>query len=99
MAVMTARRRPRIASSASGRILAAGATALGLLAACACGTDEGGGSDGTLDVAASFYPMAFLAERIGGEHVSVTTLTEPGAEPHDLELSPQQTAELTEVDL
>ncbi len=96
---MTDRRRPRIASSASGRILAAGATALGLLAMSACGTDEGGGSDGTLDVVASFYPVAFLAEQIGGEHVSVSTLTEPGVEPHDLELSPQQTAELTEADL
>ena len=45
-------------------------------------------SDGKLDVVASFYPMQFLAEEIGGTHVSVTTLTKPGVEPHDLELTP-----------
>ena len=36
---------------------------------------------------ASFYPMQFLAEQIGGDHVTVTALTKPGVEPHDLELS------------
>jgi zinc transport system substrate-binding protein len=98
MAVMRSRRRPRIAAPA----LAAGATALGLLALTACGSDdegEDGADGGGLDVVASFYPMEFLAERIGGEHVSVSTLTEPGTEPHDLEISPQQQAELTEADL
>ncbi len=51
-----------------------------------------------IDVVASFYPMAFLAERIGGEHVNVTSLTEPGQEPHDLEISAKQTAQLQESD-
>jgi len=50
-------------------------------------------------VVASFYPMQFLAEEIGGEHVSVSALTRPGVEPHDLELSPRQIAELGEADL
>ncbi|TDC68978.1 metal ABC transporter substrate-binding protein [Streptomyces hainanensis] len=96
---MTARRaRSRIRSAA----LLAGVSGLGLLSLTACGSgDEGGGAgaDGRLDVVASFYPMEFLAERIGGEHVSVSTLTEPGVEPHDLDLSPRQTASLSEADL
>ncbi|GAB2931080.1 zinc ABC transporter substrate-binding protein [Streptomyces mayteni] len=70
------------------------------LTACGSGDEGGGaGADGRLDVVASFYPMEFLAERIGGEHVSVSTLTEPGVEPHDLDLSPRQTASLSEADL
>jgi zinc transport system substrate-binding protein len=39
-------------------------------------------------VTAAFYPLQFLAEKIGGNAVSVTNLTPPGAEPHDLELRP-----------
>lgn len=54
---------------------------------------------GPLDVTVGFYPYAFVAERVGGDAVSVTNLTAPGAEPHDLELSPQQVARLGEADL
>ncbi|WP_432096857.1 metal ABC transporter substrate-binding protein [Streptomyces sp. bgisy100] len=77
----------------------AGATALGLVALSAC--SPAGGSTGTkngkLDVVASFYPMEYLAKEIGGKHVSVSALTKPGTEPHDLELTPQQTARLGEA--
>ncbi|MER5634988.1 metal ABC transporter substrate-binding protein [Streptomyces nitrosporeus] len=78
----------------------AGAAALGLTALSACSSSDaaGPGSDGKLDVVASFYPMQFLAEEIGGSHVSVTTLTKPGVEPHDLELSPRQTGSLSDAD-
>lgn len=78
----------------------AGAVALGLTALSACSSSDAaeGGSDGKLDVVASFYPMQFLAEEIGGSHVSVTTLTKPGAEPHDLELSPRQVGGLSDAD-
>lgn len=79
----------------------AGAVALGLMAVSACSTSDAAErtDDGRLKVTASFYPMQFLAERIGGEHVSVTTLTKPGVEPHDLELKPRQTAELNDSGL
>lgn len=72
----------------------AGAVALGLTALSACSSSDAaeGGSDGKLDVVASFYPMQFLTEEIGGSHVSVTSLTKPGVEPHDLELSPGRSA-------
>jgi zinc transport system substrate-binding protein len=78
----------------------AGAVALGLTALSACSTsDAADGSDGgKLKVTASFYPMQFLAEKIGGEHVAVTSLTKPGVEPHDLELTPRQIGSLSEAD-
>ncbi|HMQ36186.1 MAG TPA: metal ABC transporter substrate-binding protein, partial [Micropruina sp.] len=52
-----------------------------------------------LKVTASFYPFQYVAEQVGKDLVSVTNLTQPGAEPHDLELSPKQVAELGESDL
>ncbi|MET9619245.1 metal ABC transporter substrate-binding protein [Streptomyces sp. NPDC006464] len=78
----------------------AGAVALGLVSLSACsGTSGAAGknSDGKLDVVASFYPMQYLAEQIGGDHVAVTTLTKPGVEPHDLDLKPRQIGELGEA--
>ncbi|MGW4229043.1 metal ABC transporter substrate-binding protein [Streptomyces sp. NPDC004980] len=79
----------------------AGAVALGLTALSACSSSDAAdrGSGDKLDVVASFYPMQFLAEEIGGSHVSVTTLTKPGVEPHDLELTPRQIGGLAEADL
>jgi len=77
----------------------AGAVALGLTALTACSSSDAADhkNGDKLDVVASFYPMQFLAEQIGGKHVSVTTLTKPGQEPHDLELSPRQIGGLTDA--
>ncbi|MCX4667345.1 metal ABC transporter substrate-binding protein [Streptomyces sp. NBC_01381] len=79
----------------------ASVTVLGLTALSACSSSNAADKDGDgkLNVVASFYPMQFLAQEIGGDHVSVDTLTKPGVEPHDLELSPQQTASLGEADM
>ncbi|WP_369195736.1 metal ABC transporter substrate-binding protein [Streptomyces djakartensis] len=80
-------------------IPAALASALGLGALTACSSDSAAtGNTDKFDVVASFYPMAFLAEQIGGDHAHVTSLTEPGQEPHDLEISTQQRAQLEEAD-
>ncbi|MEU0298778.1 metal ABC transporter substrate-binding protein [Streptomyces sp. NPDC006175] len=78
----------------------AGAVTLGLTALSACSSSDAaeGGNGGKLDVSASFYPMQFLAEEIGGSHVSVTSLTKPGVEPHDMELSPKQIGGLGDAD-
>ncbi|MET7364603.1 metal ABC transporter substrate-binding protein [Streptomyces sp. NPDC005566] len=78
----------------------AGAVALGLTALSACSSSDAADSAGgdKLNVVASFYPMQFLAERIGGTHVSVTQLTKPGVEPHDLDLTPRQIGGLSEAD-
>ncbi|MER6525320.1 zinc ABC transporter substrate-binding protein [Streptomyces sp. NPDC001508] len=78
---------------------ATAATALGIATLSACSGDSSAAGDtGKFDVVASFYPMAFLAEQIGGDHVHVTSLTQPGQEPHDLEISAKQTAQLQESD-
>ncbi|WP_330349854.1 metal ABC transporter substrate-binding protein [Streptomyces sp. NBC_00582] len=81
----------------SGIAMAATA-ALGLGTLTACSGASAAGNTDRFDVVASFYPMAFLAERIGGDHVHVTSLTQPGQEPHDLEISARQTAQLQESD-
>ncbi|MEU6080893.1 metal ABC transporter substrate-binding protein [Streptomyces sp. NPDC047108] len=81
---------------------AAGAVTVGLTTLTGCpptGSADGRSDDGRLAVVASFYPMEFLVRTIGGRHVSVSDLTEPGVEPHDLEVSPRQTAELSDAGL
>jgi len=50
---------------------------------------------GRLTVVAAFYPLQFVAQRVAGDHAELTSLTQPGAEPHDLELTPRQVANLT----
>ncbi|MFC8413271.1 zinc ABC transporter substrate-binding protein [Streptomyces coelicoflavus] len=87
-------RRRRISGIA---VTAATAIGLGTLTACSSDSSAAGNTD-KFDVVASFYPMEYLAEQIGGDHVNVTTLTEPGQEPHDLELSAKQTAQMGEAD-
>ncbi|MFG3000163.1 metal ABC transporter substrate-binding protein [Streptomyces sp. NPDC048340] len=79
----------------------AAAVALGATALTACSGAAGASGDkgAKLDVMASFYPMQFLAEQIGKDHVKVDTLTKPGVEPHDLEITPKQTAQLGEADV
>lgn len=58
------------------------------LAAASCGTDgEPAASGPSVTVVASFYPLAEIASRVGGERSTVINLTPAGAEPHDLELS------------
>ncbi len=77
----------------SSRPVIAGLAALTLLTLAGCGSnaaDGSGGSGDKLDVVASFYPLEFIAKSVGGDAVNVTTLTAPGVEPHDLELTPKQ---------
>ncbi len=69
-----------------------------VLALPACSSSTAAAPD-RLDVVAAFYPLQFLAERVGGDAVRVQSLTPAGAEPHDLELTPRQTAALQEADV
>jgi zinc transport system substrate-binding protein len=71
-------------------VLLAAAAAV-LLPGCAAAD---AGDDGRMPVTAAFYPLEFVAQRVGGEHVAVTTLTRPGVEPHDLELTPRAVGRL-----
>lgn len=56
-----------------------------LLAACAPAP-----ATGKLAVVASMYPVAYLAQQIGGDAVAVSVATPTGAEPHDFEPSAAQ---------
>jgi zinc transport system substrate-binding protein len=67
-----------------------------------CSTQGAGGSSDESDgvtVLASFYPLQYVAQQIGGDLVTVDNLTPPAAEPHDLELSPAQVREIGTADL
>lgn len=59
----------------------------------------GATADGELSVVTSFYPLQYLTERVAGDDATVTNLTQPGSEPHDLELTPALTAEIVDADL
>lgn len=69
------------------------------LAACGTSSGAGNGNDGKPTIAASFYPFAYVAERVGGSFVTVENLTSPGVEPHDVELKPKQVADVQDADL
>lgn len=52
-----------------------------------------------IQVVASFYPLAYIAEVVGGERVSVQDLTPEGAEPHDFEPTLRDIAGIGSADL
>ena len=65
-----------------------------VLALAGCG---GSVSDDT--IVAAFYPLAFAAEQVAGPRAEVVNLTPPGAEPHDLELSPRDVGRVRDAAL
>jgi zinc transport system substrate-binding protein len=78
--------------------------AVALLAASACGVSSSGAESGTgqraqLRVVTAFYPLQFVAERVSAGHAAVSTLTQPGVEPHDLELTARQVGSISTADL
>jgi len=75
------------------------AIVVALLGACGQGGTEGRTEGGKLAVVASFYPLQFATEQVGGGHIAVTTLTKPGAEPHDVELTPRDVATVSKARL
>jgi zinc transport system substrate-binding protein len=78
----------------------ASALTLAVASLTGCETDSSSAaSNGKVDVVAAFYPFAFVAQQVGGDDVTVLDLTKPGAEPHDLELTPRQAAAVSEADL
>jgi len=71
----------------------------GILVFWAVGCGGSAGSPAKETVVASFYPLAYAAEEVGNGGVDVENLTPAGAEPHDLEVSPQDVAAIREADL
>ena len=83
----------RAAASAAFAISAA-------LALVGCGTTEPGATNAdAMDVVVAFYPLEYVTERVGGDQVHITNLTQPGADAHDVALTPRQVALLSEADL
>jgi zinc transport system substrate-binding protein len=69
------------------------------LGVASCGGNRGGSGPAGTRVVASFYPLAFAAEAIGGPTVEVTNLTPSGAEPHDIELSVRDVERVRSADV
>ncbi|KRE43359.1 metal ABC transporter substrate-binding protein [Knoellia sp. Soil729] len=74
-------------------------TLLLTLGGCGSSPDASGKTGDTVAVTAAFYPLAYAVERVGGALVTVTTLAKPGAEPHDVELTPKDVAGLRDAGL
>jgi zinc transport system substrate-binding protein len=70
-----------------------------LLTGLVVGCGSGGSSSGRKTVVAAFYPLAYAAQQIGGPAYDVVNLTPPGAEPHDLELTPRAVGRIESADV
>jgi zinc transport system substrate-binding protein len=71
--------------------------ALAIVALSGCGGSSDAAS--TRHVVASFYPLEFAAKEVGDGSVSVTNLTPPGAEPHDIELTARDVGRIRDADV
>ncbi|MCW2774312.1 MAG: periplasmic solute binding protein [Nocardioides sp.] len=83
-------------------IVAASGAALALplaLGGCAAFTDDSATSADGIQIAAAFYPLQYVADRVATGDAAVDNLTAPGGEPHDLELDPKETARVARADL
>ncbi|QIK76021.1 metal ABC transporter substrate-binding protein [Nocardioides piscis] len=83
--------------STSARFRTLSLLAVSTLLMTACTSTSEAGSD--KQAVAAFFPLAWVTERVAGDGWSVTNLTQPGGEPHDLELGISQTADLDDADL
>ncbi|MDD7384276.1 MAG: metal ABC transporter substrate-binding protein [Actinomycetaceae bacterium] len=92
------------------KILTASLGVLALAAGCSSQGSAGASSSSastessqeaarTVSVSASFYPVAWLTEQIGGSHVQVTSVTPGNVEPHDFELAPKDVSALSSANL
>lgn len=76
--------------------LTAAVLATTLLVACG---DAAPTDDGAVTIAAPFYALEYAATLAAGDEAHVFSVTTPGMDPHDTELSPRQMAELTQADI
>jgi zinc transport system substrate-binding protein len=86
-------------------VRAAVVAAFALFVLASCGDDDSDAASGrassgdAISVMASFYPLQWMAQQVGGDGLDVASLAEPGAEPHDLELTPSDVADVTDADV
>lgn len=81
------------------RSLAAASAVLLALGAAACSDQPADADPERVEVVTAFYPLQFLTQQIGGDAVTVSNLVKPGAEPHDVELSPSQVGDVAGAEL
>lgn len=77
---------------------------LTILAGCSGSSSSSPSSTTSQDPAkikatASFFPIKWLVENIGGKHVTVTSATPTNVEPHDYEFSPKEVSKLSASDV
>lgn len=75
------------------------AIALVAVVGAACASDTNSTPDDATVVITTTYPLTFIAERIGGDRISVTQLVKPGVEAHDFEPAPSDVRAISESDL
>lgn len=61
-----------------------------------CGTSP---ETGRIRIVASIAPLAYFAERIGGDRIAVSVMVPPGGNPHSYEPTPQQMSALSGASL
>lgn len=90
---MKLRRRPHLRTPA---LLLTAALALS-----GCGALSEGGADAEdgVQVVTAFYPLQYVAGRVAGDLAEVTNLTQPGGEPHDLDIDPRATGQIVDADV
>ena len=71
--------------------------AVSALTACDRELEEPDG--GKIKVVTTTYPLTFIAERIGGERISVVQIVKPGVEAHDFEPAPSDVIHIKESDI
>ena len=69
------------------------------VASAAAGCGVGDGTQGNDAIVAAFYPLAYAAGQVAGPGAEVVNLTAPGAEPHDLELTPREVGRVRDARL
>jgi len=79
----------RIILMRRGLVLGASMASMALIAAL---TSCQPTTSGEHTVVTSFYPLAFIADRVAGRYNDVVDLTPPGVEPHEYELTVRQVA-------
>ncbi len=68
-----------------------------LLAGAGCGSRQEVSGDDRLNVMVSILPQRYFVERVGGEHVAVSVMVEPGANPATYEPKPEQLKSLSDA--
>jgi len=83
----------------TNRTLVLALLALVSIAAIACESDRNKSDGDEIAVITTTYPLTYLAERIGGDRITVTQLVKPGVEAHDFEPAPSDVRAISNSDV